>query len=158
MGIRSYLQKDYMLNTFDKNNMSNYDKHFCYAKDENDNLLMGFIINRFKNEASNEYFQEHIFIGNNIKMDFNNKSKIPNLSLKLHKFGSQIGSEKAKIIYCNPLPSMLNILSKANDSGIITLNLLSKEERTFIDNLKILNFKFVPTVSIEFPFTNYWIF
>ena len=157
MGIRSCLQKDYMLNTFDKNNISNQDKYFYYAKDENDNMLMGLIVNLYKNESSNEYLQEHIFIGNNIKMDITNKSKIPNLSLQLHKVCSEL-NPKVKKIYCNPLPSMLNILSKSHDSGTITLNILSKEERTYIDNLKILCFKFIPTVSIEFPFTNYWIF
>jgi uncharacterized membrane protein (UPF0182 family) len=35
-------------------------------------------------------------------------------------------------------------------SLIITLNILSDEERSYIENLKIMCFKFVPTVSISF--------
>lgn len=149
LGIRYYLQKDYMLNTFDSKNIFNCDKYFCYAKDEDNNLLMGLIVNRYKHETTNEYLQEHIFISNNIKMEFSNKSKVSNLSLQLHKAGAQI-EPKAKQIYCNPLTSMLSILQKAHDQKIIKLNILSKDERSYIDNLKISCFKFIPTVSIEF--------
>jgi hypothetical protein len=150
LGIRFYLQKDYMLNRFPNNNS---DKYFCYAKDKDNNLLMGLIINRYKLESSNEYLQEHIFISNNIKMDiFINKlsdSKVPNLSMQLHKFGSEI-EPRSKQIYCNPLPSMLKILQKSMNKKIITLNILTNEERSYIENLKIMCFKFVPTVSISF--------
>jgi hypothetical protein len=153
LGIRFYLQKDYMFNRFDKNYIFNCDKYFCYAKDSEYNILMGFIINRYKLDMSDEYLQEHIFISSNIKIDiFINKSselKIPNLSMQLHKFGSEI-EPKAKQIYCNPLPSMLTILQKANNYKIIKLNILTNEERDYIENLKIMCFKFIPTVSISF--------
>jgi hypothetical protein len=133
--------------------MSNCDKYFCYAQDKDNNLLMGLIINRYKHVQSNENLQEHIFISTNIKMDiFINKSsesKITNLSMQLHKFGSEI-EPKAKQIYCNPLPSMLKILQKSSNYKIIKLNILSKEERDYIENLKIMCFKFIPTVSISF--------
>jgi hypothetical protein len=65
--------------------------------------------------------------------------------MQLHKFGSEI-EPKAKQIYCNPLPSMLKILRESND---IKLNILSKEEREYIESKKIGCFKFIPTVSIE---------
>jgi hypothetical protein len=144
-----------MLNRFDKHHldhMSNCDKYFCYAEDKDKNLLMGLIINRYKktNEPFNEYLQEHIFISSNIKMDIlKSESKIPNLSMQLHKFGSEI-EPKAKQIYCNPLPSMLKILHNSNKDNIIKLYILSNEERSYIENLKIMCFKFVPTVSISF--------
>jgi len=155
LGIRFYLQKDYMLNRFDKHSIFNCDKYFCYAKDSENNLLMGLIINRYKHEPSNKYLQEHIFISSNIKMDMLiNKSsqiKIPNLSMRLHKFGYEIeGKEKAKQIYCNPLPSMLKILNKSDEAKIIKLNILTDEERSYVENLKIICFKFIPTVSILF--------
>ena len=153
LGIRFYLQKDYMLNRFDKHNILNNDKYFCYSTDKDNNLLMGLIINRYKLETSNEYLQEHIFISSNIKMDLLiNKSselKVPNLSMQLHKFGSEI-EPRSKQIYCNPLPSMLKILQKSSNNKIITLNILTDEERSYIENLKIMCFKFVPTVSISF--------
>jgi hypothetical protein len=145
-----------MLNRFDKHHldhMSNCDKYFCYAQDKDNNLLMGLIINRYKLESSNEYLQEHIFISSNIKMDIFKLSqpKIQNLSMQLHKFGYEIqGKEKAKQIYCNPLPSMLKIFYKSYEEKIIKLTILTDEERSYIENLKIMCFKFIPTVSISF--------
>ena len=127
-------------------------KYFCYAKDSEDNILMGCIINRYKNENNllKEYLQEHIFISSNVKIDiFKPHLKIKNLSMQLHKFGSEI-EPKAKQIYCNPLPSMLTILQKASNYKIIKLNILTHEERSYIENLTILCFKFIPTVSISF--------
>jgi len=155
LGIRFYLQKDYMYNRFDKHHlddMANCSKYFCYAKDSEDNILMGCIINRYKNENNllKEYLQEHIFISSNVKIDiFKPHLKIKNLSMQLHKFGSEI-EPKAKQIYCNPLPSMLTILQKASNYKIIKLNILTDEERSYIENLTILCFKFIPTVSISF--------
>jgi hypothetical protein len=73
------------------------------------------------------------------------RTKISNLSLKLHSYGSNI-EPISKVIYCNPLPSMLKILRESND---IKLNILSKEEREYIESKKIGCFKFIPTVSIE---------
>jgi hypothetical protein len=150
LGIRFYLQKDYMFNRFDKNHIPNYNKYFCYAKDTEDNILMGFIINRYKLETSDEYLQEHIFISSNIKIDiFKPNFKVSNLSMQLHKFGSEI-EPRSKQIYCNPLPSMLKILQKVSNYKIIKLNILTNEERSYIENLKIMCFKFIPTVSISF--------
>ena len=69
--------------------------------------------------------------------------------MQLHKFGSEI-EPIAKQIYCNPLPSMLKILNKSDEAKIIKLNILTDEERSYIENLKIMCFKFIPTVSISF--------
>jgi hypothetical protein len=146
LGIRFYLQKDYMLNRFDKNGINNCDKYYCCVKDLDSNILMGMIVNRYKDPESNEYLQEHIFISNNIKMEImEEKTKISNLSLKLHSYGSNI-EPISKVIYSNPLPSMLKILRESND---IKLNMLSKEEREYIEFKKIVCFRFVPTISIE---------
>ena len=168
LGIRFYLQKGYMNKRFIKNDVSEYNKFYCCIKEVNlkevnlkevniretgvsEQIILGMIVNKYKDNKTNEYLQEHIFISNNIKMQIfseSNSDKKKQLSIPLHSYASNL-SPLSKVIYCNPLPSMFKIFRTADTNGILKLNILSNEEITEIKNKQIICFKFPPTISIN---------
>lgn len=168
LGIRFYLQKGYMNKRFIKNDVSEYNKFYCCIKEVNlkevnlkevniretgvsEQIILGMIVNKYKDNKTNEYLQEHIFISNNIKMQIfseSNSDKKKQLSIPLHSYASNL-SPLSKVIYCNPLPSMFKIFRTADRNGILKLNILSNEEITEIKNKQIICFKFPPTISIN---------
>jgi hypothetical protein len=148
LGIRFYLQPGYMNKRFEKENVEVYNKFFCCVKDPSDQIILGMIVNKYKDKPSAEYLQEHIFISNNIKNQIFNPIKRKQLSLSLHSYASNL-LPISKKIYCNPMPSMLKIFREANNSGKITMNVLSEEEKEEIKKKQIICFKFPPMISID---------
>jgi hypothetical protein len=168
LGIRFYLQKGYMNKRFIKNDVSEYNKFYCCVKEVNikevninevniketnssEQVILGMIVNKYKDNKTNEFLQEHIFISNNIKMQIfseSNSDKKKQLSIPLHSYASNL-LPISKVIYCNPLPSMFKIFRTADANGILKLNILSNEEITEIKNKQIICFKFPPTISIN---------
>jgi len=148
LGIRFYLQPGYMNKRFEKENVEVYNKFFCCIKDSSDQIILGMIVNKYKDTLSGEYLQEHIFISNNIKNQIFNPIKRKQLSLSLHSYASNL-EPKSKKIYCNPMPSMLKIFREANTSGKIIMNILSEEEKEEIKKKQIICFKFPPMISIN---------
>lgn len=148
LGIRFYLQPGYMNKRFEKENVEVYNKFYCCVKDPSDQIILGMIVNKYKDKPSAEYLQEHIFISNNIKYQIFNPIKRKQLSLSLHSYASNL-EPKSKKIYCNPMPSMLKIFREANNSGKITMNVLSEEEKEEIKKKQIICFKFPPMISID---------
>jgi hypothetical protein len=156
LGIRFYLQKGYMNKRFVKDDVEVYNKFYCYITDSSNQLVLGMIINKFKDNK--EYLQEHIFISNNIKVQIFGEFKRKQLSLLLHSYASNLEPQSNKI-YCNPMPSMLKIFREADKEGKIKLNMLSEEEKEEITAKQIACFKFPPTISIDVTseFKNYFI-
>jgi hypothetical protein len=148
LGIRFYLQPGYMNKRFEKENVEVYNKFYCCVKDPSDQIILGMIVNKYKDKPSAEYLQEHIFISNNIKNQIFNPIKRKQLSLSLHSYASNL-LPISKKIYCNPMPSMLKIFREANNSGKITMNVLSEEEKEEIKKKQIICFKFPPMISID---------
>lgn len=146
LGVRYYLQRGYMNKRYQKYDVEIYNKFYCCLKDEKSNLIMGMIINKYKDK--DEYLQEHIFISNNIKYQvFENKEKIKG-SMILHSYASNLIPLSNKV-YCNPMPSMLKIFKELDKEGKIKINYLSDEERQDIIKKQIICFKFPPIISIE---------
>lgn len=158
LGIRFYLQKGYMNKRFVKDNVEVYNKYYCYITDSSNQLVLGMIVNKFKDNKIKEYLQEHIFISNNIKLQIFGESKRKQLSLSLHSYASNLQPQSNRI-YCNPMPSMLKIFKEADKDGKLKLNILLNEEKSHIKAKQIACFKFPPTVSIEvtYEFKNYFI-
>jgi hypothetical protein len=157
LGIRFYLQKGYMNKRFMKEDVEVYNKFYCYITDTTNQVVLGMIINKFKDNKTKEYLQEHIFISNNIKKQiFGELKKFP-LSLNLHSYASNLIPNSNKI-YCNPMPSMLKIFREADKDGKIKLNILLNKEKEEIKSKQIACFKFPPTISIEVTneFQNYF--
>jgi hypothetical protein len=148
LGIRFYLQSGYMNKRFQKENVEVYNKFYCCIKDSSDQIILGMIVNKYKDIPTNEYLQEHIFISNNIKNQIFNPIKRKQLSLYLHSYASNL-LPLSKKIYCNPMPSMLKIFREANKSGQIIMNILSEEEKEEIKKKQIICFKFPPMISID---------
>ena len=157
LGIRFYLQKGYMNKRFVKDDVEVYNKFYCYITDSSNQLVLGMIVNKFKDNKIKEYLQEHIFISNNIKVQIFGESKRKQLSLLLHSYASNIQPQSNKI-YCNPMPSMLKIFRDADKDGKIKLNILLNEEKEEIKAKQIACFKFPPTISIVITneFKNYF--
>jgi hypothetical protein len=148
LGIRFYLQKDYMNKRFQKYDVDIYNKFYSCIKDDNDQVILGMIVNKYKDNKSNEYLQEHIFISNNVKVQIFGNHRRQQLSLSLHSYASNLMPQSNKI-YCNPMPSMLKIFREADKEGKIKLNMLSEEEKKEIKNKQIICFKFPPIISID---------
>ena len=148
LGIRFYLQKGYMNKRFVKDDAEVYNKYYCYIIDSSNQLVLGMIVNKFKDNKMKEYLQEHIFISNNIKLQIFGESKRKQLSLSLHSYASNLLPQSNKI-YCNPMPSMLKIFREADKDGKIKLNILLNKEKEEIRSKQIACFKFPPTISIE---------
>jgi hypothetical protein len=157
LGIRFYLQKGYMNKRFVKDDVEVYNKYYCYITDISNQLVLGMIVNKFKDNKNKEYLQEHIFISNNIKVQIFGESKRKQLSLLLHSYASNLQPQSNKI-YCNPMPSMLKIFREADKEGKIKLNILLDEEKEEIKAKQIACFKFPPTISIVITneFKNYF--
>ena len=157
LGIRFYLQKGYMNKRFVKDDVEVYNKYYCYITDISNKLVLGMIVNKFKDNKNKEYLQEHIFISNNIKVQIFGESKRKQLSLLLHSYASNLQPQSNKI-YCNPMPSMLKIFREADKEGKIKLNILLDEEKEEIKAKQIACFKFPPTISIVITneFKNYF--
>jgi hypothetical protein len=148
LGIRFYLQPEYMNKRFEKENVEVYNKFYCCVKDDKDQVILGMIVNKYLDIPTNEYLQEHIFISNNIKYQIFNTTRRKQLSLSLHSYASNL-QPLSKKIYCNPMPSMLKIFREANTTGKIIMNVLSEEEKEEIKKKQIICFKFPPMISIE---------
>jgi len=155
LGIRFYLQKGYMNKRFQKYDVELYNKFYCCIKDKNNQVIIGMIVNKYKD--GEEYLQEHIFISNNIKKQIFSESRRQQLSLSLHSYASNLMPYSDKI-YCNPMPSMMKIFKEADRDGKIVLNMLSKEEKEVIKKKQIICFKFPPIISINITnkFQNYY--
>lgn len=111
-------------------------KYFSYVI-ENKCITLGMIINKYE---TFDIIQEHVFIVNNIEKQIFEKSTVQ-LSMLLHSYSANI-NPISKVIYCDPLPSMLKIFLDAYSKKEINLS---------ISNDYISNpcFKFTPSVSIE---------
>jgi hypothetical protein len=147
LGIRFYLQPGYMNKRFQKENVEVYNKFYCCIKDNDNQLILGMIVNKYRDIPSSEYLQEHIFISNNIKNQIFNPIKRKQLSLSLHSYASNL-LPLSKKIYCNPMPSMLKIFKELDKNGEIKLEYISEEEKQEIIKKQIICFKFPPIVSI----------
>lgn len=146
LGIRYYLQSNYMNKRYQKYDIEIYNKFYCCIKDNKDRVVLGMIVNKFKDKE--EYLQEHIFISNNIKTQiFGEKYMGKQLSMKLHSYASNLKPESNKI-YCNPMPSMLKIFKELDNDGKIKLEYITEEEKKEIIKKQIICFKFPPIVSI----------
>ena len=146
LGVRYYLQQNYMNKRYQKYDIKIYNKFYCCIKDLNNRVVLGMIVNKFKDKE--EYLQEHIFISNNIKTQiFGEKYMGKQLSMKLHSYASNLKPESNKI-YCNPMPSMLKIFKELDNDGKIKLEYISEEEKQEIIKKQIICFKFPPIVSI----------
>ena len=140
---------------FQKYDVELYNKFYCCIKDTDDQVIIGMIVNKYKDV--DEYLQEHIFISNNIKKQIFGESRKQQLSLSLHSYASNLMPYSNKI-YCNPMPSMLKIFREADKDGKIKLNILLNKEKEEIKAKQIACFKFPPTISIDVSneFQNYF--
>ena len=148
LGIRFYLQPGYMNKRFQKEDVEVYNKFYSCIRDNDNQIILGMIVNKYKHIPTSEYLQEHIFISNNIKNQIFNSIRRKQLSLSLHSYASNL-QPLSKKIYCNPMPSMLKIFREANTTGKIIMNVLTEEEKEEIKKKQIICFKFPPMISID---------